>query len=126
MISIHQNSVHFRDSAATTKGQTALSSTNSRYNLDHRESDKEDKESQDPIRAKNTSLVSCLFNSFENEPLPRRHAYACSSVNEVARAFEMNVPEGKLTNKTPHRCRVYAICSVNDFREAFELGPDQG
>jgi hypothetical protein len=118
MISNHQNrvpSARATDSAATTKGQTTLSLTDFRYSLDHREINKRDKNSHDPIIAESTSSVSTFVNVVETETLPRHRAYACSSVNDVARAFGINVVEGELT----------AICSVKEIREAFELGPGQ-
>jgi hypothetical protein len=109
MLSNHQNRAQpgEADSAGTTtKGQTTLSSTDTGYTLDHRESNKRD-------------------NVLKNEILPRRRTYAYSSVNEVARAFEISVAHVELTEKAPLRCRGYVICSAKEFREAFELGPNQ-
>jgi len=57
----------------------------------------------------------------------RSRTYACSSIDEVAQAFELDVQKGKLTERSPPRGRTYAISGIHEFRQAFpvEDSPEQ-
>jgi hypothetical protein len=137
MISNHQNGVPIRatdSSAAKGQDQRTLSPTDSICSLDRREIYKFGKKSDAPITKSEKKPSSSSVSSFvdgtdavetETFHAPRRRVYACSLINEVAQAFEMDDIKSEITERTPFRRRAYAIGSMKEFRETFELGPDQ-
>lgn len=74
--------------------------------------------------SKETPEKAGMANDKDTTP-NRRRSYACSSIDEVAQAFELDVHDGELTEKSPPRGRAYAISGKEEFHRAFPDSPEK-